>query len=538
MVLASVAFASGSPVSAGAVALPGGGDLDARLVPWATVRRLALEAGLQPPIDEPLSADEWRVLVAAIDAESGPALSDPAEREAVAGLAALLSSPSWTGARALVGYTDRGWAPDGEAGLAWGPGWNAAAELGAQAARGRWWAGVTARAGVQTGWGGGGGAAVEAGDPRLWPGWNPVTGPAQERRFLLQGDGARADLVRAVGGVRLGNWALSAGWEPLRDGPGLGGALLLDRGGRPFPALTARRIAPMRWRGIMRPLGPQQLLLRVGRLSGRQVADERAVAGTRADHPWFFQWLLRWRTTDWFRIGCSLTAIAVPREGTLWPDLLQINFPVVGDTWREMETGPLTDRLFATQMEFRWGRAPWPWLPAAAGRAWWDYAGTDFLPRGPGGLIPEISAPASVAGIELVSPRWDLAVEYAETLHPLVLWYSNSSFPDGYTNDDWLLGHSLGGAGEQISGLVRWRPRLGGGSWYAEGGLSRATWGAEGHTPTLARRWSGSLTIGGLRHGVPGPWRAHAVWSRWEALGDTVADGGLDGWSVALERRF
>jgi hypothetical protein len=92
-------------------------------------------------------------------------------------------------------------------------------------------------------------------------------------------------------------------------------------------------------------------------------------------------------------------------------------------------------------------------------------------------------------------------------------------------------------AGEQVSGLVRWRSPIAGGSWYAEGGLSRAPWGAEGHTPTPARRWSGSLTIGGLRQGVPGPWRAHAVWSRREVLGDAVADGG-DGWRVALERRF
>jgi len=503
-------------------------------VPWSTLRRLALEAGLQPPIDEPLSADEWRTLTAAI----GAALEDPAEREAAAGLAALLAEGGWTGARLLIGHTDRGGTQDGEAGLIWGPGWNAAAEVGAQAVRGRWWAGATARAVAQTGWGAGGGDPdLQGADPRLWPLWNPVTGPAQERRYLLQDDGLRADLVRAAGGVRLGNWALSAGWEPRRDGPGLGGALLLDRGGRPFPALTARRVAPFRWRGLVRPLAPEHLLLRVGRLDRRQVVDRLAATGVREDRPWFFQWLLRWRVTDWFRVGGSQTAMAVPREGTLWPDLLQINFPVAGTTWREMEIGPLTDRLFAAQMEIRWVRAPWRVLPAAAGRLWWEYAGTDFLPRGPGGAIPEISAPASVAGIELVSPRWDLAVEYAETLHPLVLWYSNSSFPDGYTNDDWVLGHPLGGAGEQVSGLVRWRPRTAGGSWYAEGGLSRATWGAEGHTPTPARRWSGSLTIGGLRQGVPGPWRAHAVWSRWDVPGDAVADG-RDGWIVALERRF
>lgn len=536
---AAVAFAgpaSEPPAFGEGMALPGAGDLDARLVPWATLRRLALEAGLQPPVDEPLGAGEWRALVEAIDATSGPALDDPAEREALAGLAGLLSGGSWSGARAMAGYTDRGEAPAGEAGLAWGPGWNGTVELGAQAARGRWWAAVTGRAGVQTGWGAGG-DVDDTEDPLLWPGWHPATGPAQERLFLLQEDGARADLVRAVVGVGFGNWALSAGLEPRRDGPGLGGALLMDRSGRSFPALTARRVAPMRWQGVMRPLAPEQLLLRVGLLSRREMADDLADTGTRTDEPWFFQWLVRWRVTDWFRFGCSQTAMAVAREGTLWPDFLEINFPVAGTTWREIEGGPLTDRLFAAQMEFRWVRAPWRWLPNAAGRAWWEYAGTDFLPRGPGGVIPEISAPASVAGIELVSPRWDLGVEYAETLHPLVLWYSNSSFPSAYTNEGWLMGHPLGGAGEQVSALVRLRPQAAGGGWYAECGLARATWGDEGHTPARARRLGGTLTVGGLRRGVPGPWRAHAAWRRTEVFDGDAADR-AEGWTVALERRF
>ena len=39
------------------------------------------------------------------------------------------------------------------------------------------------------------------------------------------------------------------------------------------------------------------------------------------------------------------TALAVPRDGTLWPDVLQINLPLSGVTWSEQERGPLTDRL-------------------------------------------------------------------------------------------------------------------------------------------------------------------------------------------------
>lgn len=517
--------------------LPIVGDADARLVPWETLRRLALEAGLQPPIDEPISAAEWRRLEKSIAAASAQGNFDPAEREAIAALAAAPPARSRLGARLLLGSGDHGRIVPGQAGLAWGGGWNATAEAGGQASRGRWWGAVTGRFTAVTGWGAEPVSSADSASPIFWPGWDPATGPAQQRRALLLDEGTSLDLVRAIVGVETGRWGLSAGWEPRRDGPGLSGALLLDRDGSPFPALTARRLAPFRWRGIMRPIAPQQLLLRAGLLSRRPVTDPQAGAGGRLDRPWFFQWLVRWRVTDWFRFGCSQTAVAVPREGTLWPDLLQINFPVVGTTRREQDSGPFTDRLFAVQMEFRWRHAPWRWLPSAAGRAWWEYAGTDFLPSGPGGLVPRIAAPASVAGFELVGPRWDLALEYAETLHPLVLWYSNGAFPDGYTQRGRLLGHPLGGAGEQLSALVRWRPRVRGGAWFAELGVFGTRWGDQGHAPARARERGANLTLGRLSRGLPGPWRAHAGWRREEAI--TGADvARRQGWNLALERRF
>ena len=239
----------------------------------------------------------------------------------------------------------------------------------------------------------------------------------------------------------------------------------------------------------MRPLGPEQLLLRVGLLGDAGHRASIRGRGVRRDRPWFFQWLVRWRVTGLVpRRAARRRRWRCRARARCGPTCCRSTSRCPASTWSEQESGPLTDRLFATQLEFRWRRAPWPWLPSAAGRAWWEYAGTDFLPRGPGGLIPEISAPASVAGCELVGPRWDLAVEYAETLHPLVLWYSNGSFPSGYTNDGWLLGHRWAAPASASRRLVRWCARAAaGGAWYAEFGLSRTTWGDEGHTPGAAR---------------------------------------------------
>jgi hypothetical protein len=173
LLTAPAARASGAASFGSGATLPAAGDFDARLVPWSTLRRLALEAGLQPVVDEPLGSDEWQALLAAIAAADGPVRDDAGERRALGALAGMSRPGPWLGGRVLLGYADRGALQTGEAGLAWGPGWNAAAEFGAQAARGRWWAALTARAQARPGWGAGPSPGpAQAADALSWPGWD------------------------------------------------------------------------------------------------------------------------------------------------------------------------------------------------------------------------------------------------------------------------------------------------------------------------------------------------------------------------------
>ncbi len=484
---------------------------DARTVPWTTIERLVLEAGLLPPAYRPRSEQELASLLdeALARAMTGdaPGIDDDElalmrwwrDRYAGGGWA-----PTWIGCackvhpprvrssgRALLGWQELGDPLADEAGLDWSGGANAAGELIVDATLGaHWWFGVTGRVSGRLA----AGQTLAADDPLAWPGWHPATGRPQVGAARQQGGAWTFALPRAMAGVRLGNWALGAGWEPRRVGPGRGGGLTLDHGGDSFPALTGRRTAPFRWSGIMRWLAPSDLLLRVGSLSSREVRFFPP-AGTiiTEQHPWFMEWLVGWEPVSWFRFTASQGTMVASQDGSLWPDLLQINFPVIGTTWQEAAHGPITDRIFAVGFEGRWRDAPWPVLPSAAGRVWWEYGGTDFLPSGPGGVWPEIAAPASVAGIALLSSRWDLEAEYSELWHDSVLWYSNGGFPEGYTQDGQLLAHQLGGSGESLAGTVRVRPAgLG-----LEAGLTltHATWGIPGLTPGEGERWSvlGSL---------------------------------------------
>ena len=91
-----------------------------------------------------------------------------------------------------------------------------------------------------------------------------------------------------------------------------------------------------------------------GRLTERPITfrDSEGTRHEKSAHPWFFQWLVGWRVTSWARATFTHAAMAAPREGSLWGDLWQINFPLPGTTHDEVTEGPVTDRYFSGQLEF------------------------------------------------------------------------------------------------------------------------------------------------------------------------------------------
>lgn len=536
-------------------------EADARLVPWSDLARLALMTDQFPPAYRPVTEFELeRLLVraeAAALAGRAVALADEDEFNRLQwllqryrlgrnglvfdGCSCRKYPPRLrlTG-RLVGGYSGLGDPVPAEGGLGFVAGHNLAFESGAELALGAAWAAFDFRLGGRSASGGVGFSEADGRtDPLSWPGWARATGRADVRDLRLASGAWTGRFVRALLGVQWGRWSLSAGWDQRRTGPGLSGDLSLDYQGRPFPALTARRTEPFHWSGLMTHLAPDQTLLRAGLLSRRVVIYRDEFGSTaRQTDPWFFQWLVGWNVTPWFRTHFTHTVMATAREGTLWPDLLQVNFPLVGTTWREMASGPVTDRIFAAQFEFRWRQAPWPGLPSAAGRLFWDYGGTDFLPSGPGGVVPQISVPASVVGVELVGSRWDVGFEFAELQHEKVLWYSNGGYAEGYTQGQTLLGHPLGGSGKAYSGLVRLRPSGSGLEAALQG--RKAEWGMSGLTPGTGQRHSLALVLrrtpGRLGRGLgPGPhallWEITTEWNR-----EQVDPGGFAATSRSAER--
>jgi hypothetical protein len=339
-------------------------------------------------------------------------------------------------------------------------------------------------------------------------------------------------------GARLGRWSLDLGRQPRRTGAGVTGALILGATAPSFPALTLRRTAPFVWGGWLGKIAPAGLLWRMGRTSTQLITyDTPSGEEGRTTEPWFVEWLITFRHTDWLRSTVHAGALAISRDGSLFPDLLQVMFPVIGVTMNEMERGPVTDRLFSLQLEARWRRAPWPLLPRSAGRLYWEYGGEDFIPNRHVNVLPQISAPGSVLGVELLEPRWDLGVEYVDLSHPSVLWYSNSDFSSGYAHEGTVLGHPLGGSGRALSGRVRWRPA--GPDWELELALAEARWGVVNQTPGEAERRTLGLSF--ARTAPPVLWslalRIHDEWTAGYASGTDGALGpetGMRWWQAVL----
>ena len=504
-------------------------EIDPREVPWSTLRRLALLGGAFLPPYQPISAGEITRTLVGSRAAGSAATASLAERRAAARLLARygLGTDLWAvqtceckrhplhgrlEGRLGVTWLGVGDRLPGEAGLGAGAGLSLDVSPAVTLWSGAWW--VTAAPRLS-------GRAVRLpgpADPLLgYRNW-PVATTLPGRGDLRLGDPPWViGWPRAITGLAPGRWSLSAGWSPVAIGPGLDGGLTASLSAPAYPAFTVRRTAGFAWAGLLRHVAPSHLLLRLG-VTSRQRVEYREDGSRRAyrTRPVLTQGVVTWNHTPWLRTTLTHAAMAAPRQGeSLWPDLPQVVLPTPGVTWTETRSGPVTDRVVTVAVEARFRRAPWPLLPAAAGRVWVEYGGEDINPHDwlP---FPQLSAPAAVLGCELVDPRWDLAAQYTETRHPDVLWYTNSGFAEGFSQDGWVLGLPQGGAAETWQGVAR--RRLHDGDHELQVDLRRTVWQMPGHLPGDARRTALEVT-----------WRRFLGVSRWElTVGGVREDVHLD----------
>jgi hypothetical protein len=95
---------------------------------------------------------------------------------------------------------------------------------------------------------------------------------------------------------------------------------------------------------------------------------------------------------------------------------------------------------------FDWLNQFLPWLKG--GRFYFEYGGDDALVKG----LP--SALGQAGGGSLLFEWFEAAFEYVENNDDSALWYSHSIYQSGYTYRGWVLGHHMGGDGEDWYGRI------------------------------------------------------------------------------------
>ena len=272
-------------------------------------------------------------------------------------------------------------------------------------------------------------------------------------------DVSRVQLLDTYASLAIENWQISFGKQSLWWGPSEGGPLMLNDNADPINMFRISRVSPFKLPSFLGWLGPMKLELFLGQLSGHQFVfqTDTGIVGTfghsLARQPFIQGEMFSFKPTPNFEFGFSLTTLFAggPTPLTLytWAKSFSIGN---GNSHPGSKSDP-GDRRSGLDFSYRVpGLRTWLTYYAEAfvedefsPIAYWNKAAIHsgiYMPR-----IPKI-------------PKLDLRVEGGYTdlpsdvYHPSNnVFYTNSRYGNGYTNQGNLLGSWMG---RQSQGAQAW----------------------------------------------------------------------------------
>lgn len=262
--------------------------------------------------------------------------------------------------------------------------------------------------------------------------WRPL--------YLAGDEGDSFRLLEGKAAVSLGPLELSAGRQSLWWGQGHHGSLILTNNAKPLDMVRLTNPAPVLLPWFLHRLGPFRFDLFVSRLEDERIVPE----------PWFGGLRLNFKPFPWLELGAART-VMFGGEGR--PDVGLDDFlTIIGG---ENLTGEedTSNSVAALDLRIR--------LSALGGaELYGEMGGEDEYELF--GFIPFISNKAWLAGIHLpvVEPtrRLSLRLEYAALDHVdrnSPIWYRHGIYQSGYTYEEKILGHHVGGGGVDYFAEVR-----------------------------------------------------------------------------------
>ena len=254
----------------------------------------------------------------------------------------------------------------------------------------------------------------------------------------------RFELLNAYAGINFNGWQFTFGNQSLSWGPGIGGSLLLSGNAAPFPMLRITPERPTIIPGLSKVLGPFNVDQFYGRLSGH----------TGSNQPWIYGVKISMKPFRSLEFSYSRTTLIGGEQVPLTSRQFFLSF--FGRVDAAENSVPGDSR---TAVDWTWR------VPGLRDRV--TFYGEledddDFIPLQnpsksvfrPGLYFPRLP----------FLPKWDLHFEYTSSTSPGRaafqshgnLNYWNLQYPDGYTNDGYLLANTVGREGITLQAWIRY----------------------------------------------------------------------------------
>jgi membrane-associated phospholipid phosphatase len=264
----------------------------------------------------------------------------------------------------------------------------------------------------------------------------------------------RMRLLDAYASMNVENWQISFGKQSLWWGPSKGGPLMFGDNADPVNMFRISRVTPFRLPSILGWLGPMRLELFLGQLAGHEFVFQTntGIVGTFGHalgrQPFIQGEKLSFKPTPNFEFGLSVTSVFAGGPTPLTGGTLIKSYSIGNGNSQPGSPSDPGDRRSGIDLTYR---LPWlrNWLTFYTEAftedqftplAYWDRSATYsgiYLPR-----VPKIS-------------KLDLRLEGGYTDLPYNpygpgIFYANSRYPDGYTNDGDLLGSWIGRQSQSV----------------------------------------------------------------------------------------
>ncbi len=268
-------------------------------------------------------------------------------------------------------------------------------------------------------------------------------------------NGFREEIWQGYSKIFFGkNIELEYGRDSLWWGPGYHGALLLSNNIKPWEQLKINNRLPV----DLKILGPSKFTFFIGKISKQEIKyTDQNKSIDKIVSPNITGLRTNFSPALWCEIGFSMSTIFIERKDGLSPqNAITLIFPFSKPddepvTVKETYKGPITDRIASLDISFKIPNKFISPIGLSGMKLYWEYGAEDFENIDKLYRFPWFGAASDIIGMYVDSGTTDFRIEYTTMKSTdRVYWYSHSQFKDGYRHYGQIIGHHLGGWGDDI----------------------------------------------------------------------------------------